>query len=507
MIPIILSGIGSHISTNNIETYATSGIVITPYFGDKFDINAFELQTGSVLKIKNPYFDAFEDDGCYGNLTLKFKYDIEDEMEWIKVNGHGFLNPKEHEHEMTIPNFDDFVNIVFNRQFEFWTDLKTKRFTGFQLEWVYDNKGLNETELRHYRTPSLGNKNLYVLYIVLANLVHSLDQSLYDELWRVVKQVKADWVDVITKPESNGYGGYWGNNGDPAEMFQDIFKEIKEKGNFNKKLIPRTPIYEKEITDFTLETAAEMFLYIMTEQKDKDWVDWKDEYSEWLTTSSLRRLQGNIADFYQVYPSYCQKSHNLCVAVAVASVQETNNYGLKNVEEIKEFIFNELSRTFNLTSQHFKRFTSSDSSLFIERGNIIEYQTSFMDYFYLDYHRSIHSEKIHKILNHPVHIIDEIGQLSPSAFIPFCDFGGNIEAVSESIKEFDVPVCNSFTSKILNDQHCYEMNLNDLKTSFSTKDFEYGVTFLIDTNDDRQFPNSQTKKKDEFMIYLDTLCK
>ena len=349
MIPIILSGIGSHISTNNIETYATSGIVITPYFGDKFDINAFELQTGSVLKIKNPYFDAFEDDGRYGNLTLKFKYDIEDEMEWIKVNGHGFLNPKEHEQEMTIPNFDDFVNIVFNRQFDFWTDLKTKRFTGFQLEWVYDNEGLNETELRHYRTPSLGNKNLYVLYIVLANLVHSLDQSLYDELWRVVKQVKADWVDVITKPESSGYGGYWGNNGDPAEMFQDIFKEIKEKGNFNKKLIPRTPIYEKEITDFTLETAAEMFLYIMTEQKDKDWVDWKEEYSEWLTTSSLRRLQGNIADFYRVYSSFCQKSHNLCVAVAVASVQETNKYGLKNVEEIKEFIFNELSKTFNLT--------------------------------------------------------------------------------------------------------------------------------------------------------------
>ena len=96
--------------------------------------------------------------------------------------------------------------------------------------------------------------------------------------------------------------------------------------------------------------------------------------------------------------------------------------------------------------------------------------------------------------------------MSPSAFIPFCDFGGNIEAVSEKIKEFDVPVCNSFKSKILNDQHCYEINLNDHKTSLSTKDFEYGITFLIDTNDDRQFPNS-SKKKDEFMIYLDTLCK
>ena len=297
LIPILITSLGSFISPNKIETYATSGIVISPYFGDKFDINSFELKTSSVIEIKNPYYDAFDDDGHYGNLTLKFKYDIEDEMEWIKVNNvQEFLNPKEHEYELTIPNLES-VKVIFNRHFDFWTDLKTKRFTGFRLEWVYNNKGLNETIHRYYKTASLGHKNVYILYIVLANLVHSLEQSSYEDLWRVVKQVKADWVDVIAKPDNNGYGGYW-DGGDALEMFQDIFKEIKEKGNFKKKLIPRTPMYEKEITNFTLETAAKMFLYIMTEQKDKDWLDWKEEYSEWLTTSSLRRLQGNIADLF-----------------------------------------------------------------------------------------------------------------------------------------------------------------------------------------------------------------
>ena len=32
-----------------------------------------------------------------------------------------------------------------------------------------------------------------------------------------------------------------------------------------------------------------------------------------------------------------------------------------------------------------------------------------------------------------------------------------------NIKQFDVPVCNSFKAKILNDQLCYEIDLNKLK--------------------------------------------
>ena len=36
------------------------------------------------------------------------------------------------------------------------------------------------------------------------------------------------------------------------------------------------------------------------------------------------------------------------------------------------------------------------------------------------------SDIIQKYNNHPVHIIDMEGNLSPSAFIPFCEFGGNM---------------------------------------------------------------------------------
>ena len=56
--------------------------------------------------------------------------------------------------------------------------------------------------------------------------------------------------------------------------------------------------------------------------------------------------------------------------------------------------------------------------------------------------------------NHPVHIVTTDNKISPSAFIPFCDFGGNMSAMGVEIDQFEVPICNSFQAKILNDQLC-----------------------------------------------------
>ena len=55
-------------------------------------------------------------------------------------------------------------------------------------------------------------------------------------------------------------------------------------------------------------------------------------------------------------------------------------------------------------------------------------------------------------VNHPVHIITKDKQMSPSALIPFCEFGGDMSKVGVMIDHFEIPVCNSFESKIMNDQ-------------------------------------------------------
>ena len=53
--------------------------------------------------------------------------------------------------------------------------------------------------------------------------------------------------------------------------------------------------------------------------------------------------------------------------------------------------------------------------------------------------------------NHPVHIFDKDGTLSPTAFIPFCSFGGDMKIVGTTSEQFELPVCNSFKSMIRND--------------------------------------------------------
>ena len=62
-----------------------------------------------------------------------------------------------------------------------------------------------------------------------------------------------------------------------------------------------------------------------------------------------------------------------------------------------------------------------------------------------------------------------------------------MSAMGVTIPQFDVPVCNSFQAKILNDQLCYEVDLK----KFSNKnnifnELKLGFNFLLDYNEDRQ---------------------
>ena len=92
-----------------------------------------------------------------------------------------------------------------------------------------------------------------------------------------------------------------------------------------------------------------------------------------------------------------------------------------------------------------------------------------------------------EISNHPVHIINVEGKLSPSSFIPFCEFGGNMSAMGAKIEQFKVPVCTSFIPKILNDQLCYEVDLDAYKTIMNIEnDIKLGLAFFMDYNEDRQ---------------------
>ena len=98
------------------------------------------------------------------------------------------------------------------------------------------------------------------------------------------------------------------------------------------------------------------------------------------------------------------------------------------------------------------------------------------------------------IVKHPVHFIGRANQDSPSAFIPFCDFGGDMSAMGTKVDQFDVPVCNSFQGKILNDQLCYEVDLNRFSNQNNIKkELDLGFTIILDYNEDRQVTFETTK--------------
>ena len=103
------------------------------------------------------------------------------------------------------------------------------------------------------------------------------------------------------------------------------------------------------------------------------------------------------------------------------------------------------------------------------------------------------SDTILGFSSHPVHIKDKDGKQSPSAFIPFCEFGGNMLYTSISYDNFHWPVCDIFNTRVLNDQLCYEADLENLKSQDNFKhDIKLGLVFFMDYNEDRQIKLQET---------------
>ena len=87
--------------------------------------------------------------------------------------------------------------------------------------------------------------------------------------------------------------------------------------------------------------------------------------------------------------------------------------------------------------------------------------------------------------NHPVHLLDHHGHLSPTALIPFCEFGGDLSVMGNKTDQFDSPVCNSFKDKILMDQLCYTVDPNEY-INLINRETDLSLTLYLNYNEDRQ---------------------
>ena len=89
--------------------------------------------------------------------------------------------------------------------------------------------------------------------------------------------------------------------------------------------------------------------------------------------------------------------------------------------------------------------------------------------------------------NHPVHIVDIHGNISSSAFIPFCSLAGNMSILGKHVENFKFPVCSMFKPKILFGELCYQLNINDIKGKINLNNGVLGgLSFAMDYNEDRR---------------------
>ena len=99
--------------------------------------------------------------------------------------------------------------------------------------------------------------------------------------------------------------------------------------------------------------------------------------------------------------------------------------------------------------------------------------------------------QVQTVSNHPVHILDKNGNLSPSSLIPFCSFGDNLSLVGTKLDDFDFPVCTIFEPKVHYDQLCYQADLEKYRESNNLlRQIRMGFTFLIDYNEERQLKST-----------------
>ena len=97
-----------------------------------------------------------------------------------------------------------------------------------------------------------------------------------------------------------------------------------------------------------------------------------------------------------------------------------------------------------------------------------------------------------------------------------------MSAMGVNVSLFEVPVCNSFKPKILNDQLCYQVDLNRYSSENNRiRELESGFAFIMDFNEDRQvrffkeFKNrteeglvnwiSESNHDESAFIYLNTI--
>ena len=147
--------------------------------------------------------------------------------------------------------------------------VETKKFPGLNIKWTYDYNGSNITG---YDKMSYKSTKLSKLFIKVVNLVHIVGASSKDDLMHLAMEKKSSGIPL----------GY-------LVEYESIWKMVSLE--FNESAINVSELFNEDISDETMETAAEVFIYILAQSEDYLFRSY-GQFKYWLLTNSLRRSLG-----------------------------------------------------------------------------------------------------------------------------------------------------------------------------------------------------------------------
>ena len=305
----------------------------------------------------------------------------------------------------------------------------SRRNTGMRLTWHYDQDDQASTA----DTTDMMESNKY--FIQLANIVHQSKDIA--EVWTSLKSSRnrflADHDDLFslqgTCRDSAG-----------ASVLQPLFELFSDV----HQDIPLTPVHQQDITEESLSVAGEMYFYLL--------------HCPDITSENVPLLHFYNDLFRQV------SLKTILMTLARFSADEGTS---ANMRRIAADFFKRLSVEVDF---HYRDIDAFTLNLPVE-GSVRTNITG--------------DEMLSRLINHPVHITTDRDVLSPSAFIPFCAFGGEMSPLGRKIDQFSSPVCDAFKEHILEDQLCYELDVNKYRSNLSSQmdintAMKIGIFLLVD---------------------------
>ena len=220
-----------------------------------------------------------------------------------------------------------------------------------------------------------------------------------------------------------------------------------------------------EISRDTLEVAADIYIYLLhCPDSYHPIMSLKGFYSRLIETSSLKTLLIVLARMISTTRNSNKISEMRTAVLLLKKLSEKIEFGYEHLDLMTARL-SDISQDEQLVEKYRELRDCSESENCSWWGGL--------------------GVKAVREINHPVHITSGTQGKSPSAFIPFCSFGGDMAPLGHHTPHFNHPTCSSFNETILDGNLCYEIDPSRFEDETnSEKSKKIGLSLLIDNNEE-----------------------